>query len=95
MFQNGTGSSVVGLPWYSTVICSVIGTLGGSYAIEQPVTIFCMQLASLVHMSDSLTEHYPSNWLGRLCQIKRIRDKCLGEHSTGTRRTFSDFTAYC
>lgn len=55
-----------------------------------------VQLASLVHMSETMTEHYPSNWLGRLRQIKRIREKCLGEHPAGTKRTtFSDFTDYC
>uniref|UniRef100_A0A1X7VTP7 Rap-GAP domain-containing protein n=1 Tax=Amphimedon queenslandica TaxID=400682 RepID=A0A1X7VTP7_AMPQE len=32
-------------------------------------------LASLVLLSESTTDHYPSNWLGRLHQIKHIRER--------------------
>ena len=55
-----------------------------------------VQLASLVHVSASgSTDHALSNWLGRLHQLKRVREKVLSE-TQGHRRTAPTphFTAY-
>lgn len=57
-------------------------------------------LASLVMLSQSTTTHYPSNWLGRLRQIRHIREKT--QNTSDKRNTtpssatpIQDFTLYC
>jgi tuberous sclerosis protein 2 len=58
-------------------------------------------LASLVLLSQASHDHYPSNWLGRLKQIRRIREKILSDSSSDKRNnvpsnvTNNDFTLYC
>lgn len=59
----------------------------------------CMQqLASLVLLSESSTDCYPSNWLGRLHQIKHIKERTetastLSNTGGSTERRLSSPTA--
>ena len=58
----------------------------------------CVQLASLVHVCETTTagptEHYLTNWLGRLRQINRIREKQSQDLIAKQGTPVIDFTYY-
>ena len=67
------------------------------------VVLFFLQLASVVVQSQSTPARYLSNWLGRLRQIRHIKDRCLSElrssHQHGDAEpnqtsTIPDFTQF-
>lgn len=59
---------------------------------------FNVQLASLVHVCETTTagptEHYLTNWLGRLRQINRIREKQSQDLIAKQGSPVIDFTYY-